>query len=257
MRLEAGTFAATLGIAGSGLAIVFPNQEWVGWALLVVAGIVFIFGIRIEGWHLRMPHRRGWRSAMHPYLIVAVLSGVVCIGATIAYLIDRSRGPIQWGADGRVFGLEIEGRLKKRGEPIEVYIYGFQFNGRNRSGNSIYQLDASITLERSQKTFPLYAVVDGQWLPMNQTKGILPDVQFTIGCQTRSDGPHCGELTNELIPERFLIDVGPFVLNVICDGKTYTYDFPISKIEQQIAEQRKKLETSLNQGSVPRLERAT
>jgi hypothetical protein len=47
-RLESGSAAAALGLAGTGVALAFPEQRWLGFILIAFAVVVFLFDLRVE-----------------------------------------------------------------------------------------------------------------------------------------------------------------------------------------------------------------
>ncbi len=167
----------------------------------------------------------------------------------------RYRCPIEW-IDDLNFGLEINGRLRRQGDPVELSVYGIQFNGRNRSGDTLLQLEAWITLERDNSMFPLHVISNGQWIATQEIKGIPSDTKFVVGCQTRSDTLGCGPFTNEMSVERAIAEIGPFVFTIISDGRVFRYPFTKQDLEKQVEKRRAELEKSLN-GRKPEIERAS
>lgn len=175
------------------------------------------------------------RAFRRQRLILAIAIGlsVAAAGMWGWYSYIHFRSPIAWGYDGAHFGPNISGSLRRAGAPVEIYVDGFSFGGCNRSEKAIKRIEASITLESSKITFPLY-VPDGQWIPLEDIRAFPPDVPFTIGCQMRNEGPHCGEFVRVMTPEQFLRDVGAFEFTVTLDGKTWRYPFSIRAIEKYI-----------------------
>jgi hypothetical protein len=54
VHLQAGSAAAAFGIIGTGLALALPDEKWIGWVLVAIGGLVFLFDIRIEGWRPKL-----------------------------------------------------------------------------------------------------------------------------------------------------------------------------------------------------------
>ncbi len=55
MRIEtsSGSASAALGIIGTGLAMAFPEEKWIGLFLVGIGLLVFLFDVKIERGHLR------------------------------------------------------------------------------------------------------------------------------------------------------------------------------------------------------------
>lgn len=54
MNVGPGSLSGALGILGTALAVLFPEQRWIGGLLVLVAVVVFVFDVRIEGWHIEV-----------------------------------------------------------------------------------------------------------------------------------------------------------------------------------------------------------
>jgi hypothetical protein len=54
MHVGPGSLSGALGILGTALAVLFPEQRWIGGLLVLVAVVVFVFDVRIEGWHIEV-----------------------------------------------------------------------------------------------------------------------------------------------------------------------------------------------------------
>ncbi len=53
VQIAPGYTTTALGFGGMGAIALWPTQQALGWGLIALAGIVFVLGIRIDGWHLR------------------------------------------------------------------------------------------------------------------------------------------------------------------------------------------------------------
>jgi hypothetical protein len=213
---------------------------WIAF-ITIFGAIIFIEHLDTERLRVQLGRCRS-ATKMNLYLLVAMVAFLVFSGAIVGYLIDIRRSEIEWGVDGSPFGLEIEAQMERVGAPVTVHIYGFAFNGRNVSRHTLYQIDASVTVEHTKEVLQMYVVAEGQWVLAKDINGIAPGVRFTVGCQMRADTVHCGSMTKEMTPEQFMIDVGAFKFTFRYDGKEYTRSFSASEIAQQIEDYRHRIE---------------
>lgn len=90
IHLSPGTFSAVVGIGGTGLALMYPEQRWIGEALIGVAILILIFGVRIEGWRFEIGWR--WLGALGQVALrkAAVVSYERTQGKAVGDWVDRT-----------------------------------------------------------------------------------------------------------------------------------------------------------------------
>lgn len=49
--IQSGVTTAAIGIAGGGAIMIAPAQTWIGYSILAVAALVFLWGIKIDNRH--------------------------------------------------------------------------------------------------------------------------------------------------------------------------------------------------------------
>jgi hypothetical protein len=67
LTLTTGSMSAALGLAGTGSALMFPEQRWIGAILLAFAVLIFLFDVKIERGHVRAGRKR-----MGPIIVMAI-----------------------------------------------------------------------------------------------------------------------------------------------------------------------------------------
>lgn len=88
-RLEPGSTTAAFGLAGGGVALAFPAQRWLGFVMIALAVVVFLFDIRVEHAEVdsgerrlgKLLHWRGfanWKLRSRTFsIMLAVVAGLL------------------------------------------------------------------------------------------------------------------------------------------------------------------------------------
>jgi Leucine Rich repeats (2 copies) len=87
VRIDSTWLTAAIGIAGAGIALMYPDAAI---ALFILAGLVFLFGIRIEGWHFHVGD--SWRNRMSTWGPWILIVGGPVLGLIWLYLIPSQEG---------------------------------------------------------------------------------------------------------------------------------------------------------------------
>jgi hypothetical protein len=48
MRIPSGAISTLIGLCGTGLAVALPDARWIGWAIIGIAAVLFIFQVAFE-----------------------------------------------------------------------------------------------------------------------------------------------------------------------------------------------------------------
>jgi hypothetical protein len=192
----------------------------------------------------RAPHQRSRRPAWAGIIVGAII--LMACGALFWPSQD-----IAWAPDGADYGLEVEGSLESPDKPVRVYIGGLVFNGKNISGRTLYQIDASVTIGRTLQTFPLFIASGGQWVATNRVVSIPPGMKFTIGCQMRDDPVRCGDFLHTMKPDEFLNDVGRFVFHFSYNDRGHDDIFTLDRVEAYIKQRTEELDAQLRRMTSP------
>jgi hypothetical protein len=113
-------------------------------------------------------------------------------------------------------------------------ITAFHFVGRNSSDRTLHRVQAYIKFERWHQVFPLYTLIDNQWVFPKEADTIPPGVQFIFGCSLRSQlswsPPPCDQR-----PLTVPGDMGSFDFVFEADATSVEHAFSIPDIEKLIA----------------------
>jgi hypothetical protein len=97
IRIGSGSFSTGLGVIGTGLAMAFPDQKWIGFVLIAIGLLIFLFDIRFEHGEMESGDRRLGRlihSADPKRRMIALLGmiifGLGFIGCTAVYFWPKS-----------------------------------------------------------------------------------------------------------------------------------------------------------------------
>src|SRR2546430_2663489 len=99
-----------------------PEEKWIGYFLILLGLGVFFFDVRIEDGSVIAKGLRKTRIRLNVYLLIAVISGLLCASALGGYFIDRARDKIVWDYDkwpDTTF-LSMQGSPGTAGYPIWV-----------------------------------------------------------------------------------------------------------------------------------------
>lgn len=78
--LQNGVFTIVLGLLGAGAVIVWPNQVWIGWSLMLAAVAVLLWGVKVDGEHW---WARGRSRMILAYGLIVVSLGGLATGITL------------------------------------------------------------------------------------------------------------------------------------------------------------------------------
>ena len=158
-------YLPAIGIAAAGVALMYPEA---GIVLIVAAVVVLLFGVRIEGWHVRLMPT--WRSRVHTWGPWILIIGGPVLGTLWLVFRPPIAGPIAWNFQKTGYAIQLEWALERVGGPLKFYVPGFIFHGENGS-EPLYQVKAFVTIDQNKKVIPLYIAVDGQWIQFSQIEG--------------------------------------------------------------------------------------
>lgn len=93
-QLDSNYILAALGLAGVGAPVIWPEAKWIGVLFMVLAGIVFVFGIRLEGLQIRRSRPHLGKAKLNFYVAMMIASLLVFASAVAGYfgLFDGDRG---------------------------------------------------------------------------------------------------------------------------------------------------------------------
>ncbi len=140
-------------------------------------------------------------------------------------------GPIKWKFTKpySVFG-------HSRGYGEGVWIDGFQIHGRNSTDHSLMNIKASVRPFVTHEQMSLFFVINGQQVKPEDTAGIPPHTDFTIGRVLPAEDP---QRTQGIPADRFLVKYGGFRFSFSyeCDGNSsnYTTNFSLDDVRTQIS----------------------
>lgn len=87
MQLQYAEFlSCAVGLAGAGMLEVVPDKHLFGWVLIVLAAVILISGVRIDGWHIRRDPPIGWRAKMTAWLPWFLIVGGPLVGGLLLFL---------------------------------------------------------------------------------------------------------------------------------------------------------------------------
>jgi hypothetical protein len=69
IRTSPGSGAAGFGLIGTGLTVAL-DEKWIGWVVVGVGVLVFMFDVRIDGWNIKFAHKFSWKARV----VAAILS---------------------------------------------------------------------------------------------------------------------------------------------------------------------------------------
>jgi len=157
---------------GGAVIALFVNPP--AWLIFssIIAGLALIW---MDTRRYRQPARQlgRRRTALDPFLIVAILSGIVCLGSLLGYVLNKAEGPIKWDISNNYSPL---GASMRMGEAL--WIEGFQLKGMNRTDNPIEPIEAYIRSDTNMRIISLGGLSRGLIIPLE--KSILtPDFEFS------------------------------------------------------------------------------
>jgi hypothetical protein len=104
VKTTSGSGAAGLGVIGTGLALALPDAKWIGWLLVAMGLLVFLFDIRIERGQIR-----AGGSRLHQFGPWVLIIGGPLLGAAWLYF---QSAPISDSNDGQLSSIEALRNLK-------------------------------------------------------------------------------------------------------------------------------------------------
>jgi hypothetical protein len=88
IKATSGTGSAAAGIIGTGLAMALPDQRWIGFVLMAVGCIIFVFDIKVEGGRIRFGNPKGRQvNSWGPWILIV---GGPLIGVLWLYFMPHS-----------------------------------------------------------------------------------------------------------------------------------------------------------------------
>jgi hypothetical protein len=76
-----GLGSAGCGLVGTGLAVLFPEQRWIGLMLIGIGIVVFVFDFQFERGHIETGERRLGKIIGAKHLLILVFFGIASTGA--------------------------------------------------------------------------------------------------------------------------------------------------------------------------------
>jgi hypothetical protein len=66
IQTTSGSAGAAPGVIGTGLALALPDEKWIGWVIVVIGALVFMFDVHIDGWSLKFQRPMPWLPLSRP-----------------------------------------------------------------------------------------------------------------------------------------------------------------------------------------------
>jgi hypothetical protein len=242
--VSAALLAHLLGVQVT-FAPFFPENSLLRAAFDAGALVVLAYIVLFSGWFLWFMLRRWAMAYLNIYLVVSAIGAVIMLGGLAGYFFSPPRSPIEWDFQQTGYALRLEWVLQRVGEVPIFYVSGFVFPGKN-GPEPLYQIRASVTIDRDKREIPLYVVAGGQWARFPEIVSIPADVRVEIGCQMRDDGLHCEEFPKRISPEQFLADLGGFTFEFAHDGEPpQKWHFSSAELRRQFEKQKLEAEDQI------------
>lgn len=226
IRIKSEYLFAILGLLADGAIVLWPDKKLIGWVIISCAAIVFLFGINCQGSGFRIERPRILGENLNLYFLIMGLSALVFTGALTSYLVDRSRGPIEWTFDEN----SPLGHSRSSGGPL--WIDDFQIKGRNRWKEPISSIQTFVRSDINNRTLQLQFSGLGSGLVPAENVIIPPETPFILIAiipstdQKKSQG---------IIVDEFRSEFGRFTLVFNYDGKKFVKHFSESEVERFIS----------------------
>ena len=124
------------------------------------------------------------------------------------------KAEITWNFEsgsGYLFGMDYNGG--------NVHIQTFQATGTNNADKPIQRVTSYIRSDVTNKSIPVYFVIDGDRVPPDETYGIPARAEFVVASSPISEKP------NGIDASDFYTEFAPFTFVFEYDGKTYSRSF--------------------------------
>jgi len=168
------------------------------------------------------------------FLVLTILSTIVIIGAIIYNWMQNKNNGFTFVYEGNAVNLGMGG--SKKG----IQIHSFQARMQSKFQKPIKNFNGYVQSEITNESFPIFMYVDGRHIRPEKTNGIPAKALFTIVAMFTGEDPN--EANSFLTPGEFLSTIGGYTLHLNADGKDFSFHFPITKVERQIEQFRKKVQ---------------
>jgi hypothetical protein len=208
--------------------------------LVICIGLYFLIG------RDKIARTIGWaRVKLNIWVILAVISGIACIGFVIAYFIDLSRGPVVWK-----FGASSPINTWMNTTDKVLWVEGFHITGQNRWNDPISPTRAFIRSDLNSRTIKL-GIPNAQGIPADVAEFSIPgEAQILLRASFTSSDPalHSGISLNE-----FRTEFGRFTFFFEWDGGSYKKQFREADVDHfvQLADQKNRDARELASQQVP------
>jgi len=216
--------------------MIWPDQQWIGWIFIILAAVVLLSGVRIDGVIIRVGGPR-WRSAMNWYLVVASIAALVAFASVVGYYIDASRGPILWDFDSGNAPLGVSRRF---GGPL--WIDAIQITGRNRSADPISLENAFVRSDLTNRKLQLKYVIDGDQVSLDHAS-IIPQGTFILVSVLPSTDENYSQ---GVVVDEFRAEFERFTFVVEYGGQKVVRRFSSSEVDEFLAQADRETRENLN-----------
>jgi hypothetical protein len=89
IRTSPGSGAAGFGLIGTGLTVAL-DEKWIGWVVVGVGVLVFMFDVRIDGWNIKFAHKFSFKARA----VAAILIGAAVLWFDYWYYSSVLNAPV-------------------------------------------------------------------------------------------------------------------------------------------------------------------
>jgi len=171
-----GSLAGALGLLGVGIAMIFPDNKWIGGIFVLAAIVVLFFDIRITGWQLsgHTPITRGRPLA---------LWGMIVFGAALIVCAVWYFRPILPDENQKLPGFTSYAVIRLYDSPEFRRRYVYEFVASEGAKVSFYLSASSIftfaATDLRGESYPLEVKVGGGGIPIDQFVVLFCEVGVT------------------------------------------------------------------------------
>jgi hypothetical protein len=250
-KIDSNYIFAAIGAAGAGAPVVWPDQKWIGTLLIVAAAVVFVLGVQIDGFSIRVGRPHLGRLRLNIYVATMMASALVFGGTAVAYFVDRARGPIiwSWGPNSPI------AMSMSSGGPL--WIDGFQIAGENRWDELVVPVRAFIRSDFNGQIVQLAFAGDNG--PVKIEQAAIPGHRkfFLVATLPSRDERH----SSGIVAEAFRADFPKFTLVVELESvRPYIVSFSEADVDALLAQGeranrdalKRAAESMPNNGVIPR-----